>query len=72
MKAINKIKQLKKKYKGEWIALKNGKVVAHDFDRRELHKKVRAKRLKGVYITFAGPAVKPGYGVILSIQIYEN
>ena len=59
------IKKLKTRYKGEWMAIKQGKVVAHDPDRRKLHEEVRKKKLKGVYITFSGPIVKPGYEVIL-------
>ena len=63
-----KIQRLKEKYKGEWLAVKNGKVVAHNPDRRKLHQEIRKKGFKGVYITFAGPIVRPGYEIILVIK----
>jgi len=42
-----------------------GQVIAHNPDRRELHRELREKKAKRVYVTFAGPLVKPGYVVIL-------
>ena len=72
---MKSLDDFKKKYKGEWLAFSvtkekedgiiEGKVIAHHPDRRTLHQKLRKKRIKGVYITFAGPLVRPGYVVIL-------
>ncbi len=42
-----------------------GQVIAHNPDRRELHKELREKKVDRAYVTFAGPVVKPGYAVIL-------
>jgi len=67
----SKIEKLKKKYKGEWLAIKvtqekegkaiEGELIAHCMDRRELHQKIRERGIKSVYFTFAGPVVKPGW-----------
>jgi deoxyribodipyrimidine photolyase-like uncharacterized protein len=70
-----KIDELKKKYQNEWLAIEvikedeygrasEGELIAHNSDRRELHEELRQKGLKGAYITFAGPIVKPGYAVM--------
>jgi hypothetical protein len=42
-----------------------GQVIAHNPDRRELHRELREKKVDRAYVTFAGPVVKPGYAVIL-------
>lgn len=69
-----KIQKLKEKYRGEWLAVKvkekleNGNLIAHNKDRRMLHKKLREKKIKGVYITYAGPIIKHGYSVILFLK----
>jgi hypothetical protein len=75
---IEEIQKLKKKYKGQWLAIKvtqekegkaiKGKLLAHNPDRRELHKELRRRKIKGVYVTYAGPIVKPGYSIILFIK----
>jgi hypothetical protein len=66
--------EAKKQYDGEWIAFliqqdgrdkePCGEILDHDTDKRELHKKLRNKKIKEAYITFAGPVVKPGYEVL--------
>lgn len=71
---MTKLKEAKKKYKGEWIAflVKEvtkkgellGKLIAHDKDRRHLHRILRGKKVKSAYVTFAGPILKPGYAVM--------
>jgi len=69
------LEQAKVKYSGEWIAFLvheekeeiekvKGEVIEHHLDRRELHKKLRQRDVKNVYITFAGPLIKPGYSVM--------
>lgn len=70
--SLDKAKEI---YNGEWIAFTVeektpegeliGTVVAHNVDRRELHKELRRKKIKNVYVTFAGPVPKPGYVIIL-------
>jgi hypothetical protein len=42
-----------------------GQLLAHNPDRRELHRELQEKQVKRAYIIFAGPVVKPGYTVIL-------
>jgi len=69
------LQDAKVKYAGQWIAFLVteeaptgelfGQVIAHNVDRRELHRKLRTKKAKQAYVTFAGPPVKPGYAVIL-------
>jgi|GEM_PF-993741 hypothetical protein len=69
------LEQAKRQYAGQWLAFLVseetptgevlGHVIAHDPDRRELHRKLREKKVERAYITFAGPVVKPGYAVIL-------
>lgn len=66
-----KIKDLKKKYKGEWLAIEvteerggepvEGKLILHKKDRESLWKKVPQRKDKLIYITYAGPPLKKGY-----------
>lgn len=68
------LSEAKQQYHGEWIAFLIqqdgrdkeifGEILEHDFDKRELHNKLRNKKIKEAYITFAGPVVKPGYEVL--------
>jgi len=67
--------QAKQRYAGQWLAFLVteetptgelwGQLLAHNPDRRELHRELREKKVERAYITFAGPVVKPGYAVIL-------
>jgi hypothetical protein len=69
------LEKAKQEYAGQWLAFLVteemptgellGQVIAHNFDRRELHRELREKKVDRVYVTFAGPVVKPGYAVIL-------
>lgn len=69
------LEDAKQQYAGEWLAFLVtedtptgelfGQLMAHNPDRRELHRELREKQVKQVYVTFAGPVVKPGYAVIL-------
>ena len=69
-----KVEQLKKKYPNEWLALKvekeeqdgsiYAKLIFHHSDRRFLHEVLRRKKVKGAYITYAGPLVKSGYAIM--------
>lgn len=66
--------KVKEKYEGEWIAFLvvdeapegklKGRLIAHHQDRRSLHKILRKKKIKGAYVTFAGPLIKPDYAVL--------
>lgn len=69
-----KIEELKKKYKGEWLAIEvtkeedgrsvEGRLILHEKDRDELWEKLSLKKLKKdieVYVTYAGPPLKKGY-----------
>jgi hypothetical protein len=69
------LEKAKQDYAGQWLAFLVaeetptgellGQVIAHNHDRRELHRELREKKIDRVYVTFAGPVVKPGYAVIL-------
>ena len=69
------LEKAKQEFAGQWLAFLVteeistgellGQVIAHNPDRRELHKELREKKVDRAYITFAGPVVKPGYAVIL-------
>lgn len=69
------LEQMKRQHAGQWLAFLVmeetptgellGQLLAHHSDRRELHRQLREKKVDQVYVTFAGPAVKPGYAVIL-------
>jgi hypothetical protein len=69
------LEQAKQQYAGQWLAFLVteemvegelfGQVIAHNPDRRELHRELREKKVDRAYVTFAGPVVKPGYAVIL-------
>ena len=71
------LEEAKKKYAGEWIAFLvkresddlsklEGEVIAHRRDRGDLHQELRARDVKNVYVTYAGPPIKPGYEIMLS------
>jgi hypothetical protein len=74
MEKVN-LDQVKQQFAGQWLAFLVteetpegellGQLIAHDHDRRELHRELREKKVKKAYVTFAGPIVKPGYTVIL-------
>jgi hypothetical protein len=69
------LEKAKEQYAGQWLAFLVaeetptgellGQVIAHNPDRRELHRELREKKIDRAYVTFAGPVVKPGYAVIL-------
>jgi len=69
------LKEAKKRYSREWIAFHveeekeeieqaREKVLDHHINRRELHRRLRERGVKEVYITFAGPPIRPGYEVM--------
>ncbi|MFQ6089407.1 MAG: hypothetical protein ACE5K0_10965 [Candidatus Methanofastidiosia archaeon] len=69
-----KLEDLRKKYEGEWIALKilkedeKGRIlecelIAHNEEKTRLHEELRKKEVKDAYITFAGK-LKPEYAVM--------
>ncbi|MBI3799448.1 MAG: hypothetical protein HY268_21085 [Deltaproteobacteria bacterium] len=69
------LKEAKGRYPQEWIAFRvekeakevddnRGHVLDHDRDRREVHRRLREKKVKEAYITFAGPLIRPGYAVM--------
>ncbi|OIN98192.1 hypothetical protein AUJ66_01440 [Candidatus Desantisbacteria bacterium CG1_02_38_46] len=70
------LKEAKKQLKNEWLAfvIKKelsedeilGEVIAHNKDKRELHKNLRAKKVKDAYITFTGRYIKPGYEIMFN------
>jgi hypothetical protein len=69
------LEEAKREYAGQWLAFLVeeemptgellGQVIAHNADRRDLHRELREKKVDRAYVTFAGPVVKPGYAVIL-------
>jgi len=69
------LEKAKQDYAGQWLAFLVaeekptgellGQLIAHHYDRRELHRELREKKIDRAYVTFAGPVVKPGYAVIL-------
>jgi hypothetical protein len=72
---IVSLEKAKQEYAGQWLAFLVteemptgellGQVIAHNADRRELHRELRKRKVDRAYVTFAGPVVKPGYAVIL-------
>lgn len=69
------LEQAKQQYAGEWIAFLvqeesddvskiKGEVIAHARDRRDLHKELRERGVNNVYVTYAGPLIKPGYATM--------
>jgi len=71
-----KIKELKEKYKDEWLAIKvskvkngrsvEGELIAHCKDQKEIWKKAKKGKEKGIYITYAGPPLEEGYAAAFS------
>jgi len=74
MEKVN-LENAKQQYAGQWLAFLVteetpagellGQIIAHNRDRRDLHRELREKKIVRAYVTYAGPPVKPGYAVIL-------
>ena len=74
MERVN-LEKARQEYAGQWLAFlvteetptgeMLGQVIAHNSDRRELHRELRERKIDRAYVTFAGPVVKPGYAMIL-------
>jgi len=63
--------EAKRQHPGEWLAFLVsgevlGRLIAHNPDRRELHRELRKGNVRHPYVAFAGPAMRPGYTAILS------
>jgi len=66
-----KIEKLKKKYKGEWLAIEvtkeengvsiEGNLILHTADRDKLWKEVPLWKDRAIYVTYAGPPLDEGY-----------
>jgi len=75
MDAIS-LDEAKRQHPGEWLAflvteeLLSGEtlgcLIAHNPDRRELHRELRERNVRHAYVTFAGPVIRPGYTAILA------
>ena len=69
------LEHAKREYAGQWLAFLVtdetsegqlfGQVIAYNADRRELHRELRKRKIEKAYVTYAGPAVKPGYVLML-------
>ena len=69
------LERVKELHAGEWLAFLVteelptgdllGELIAHNPDRRHLHRELRANKVSRAYVTFAGPLIKPGYTVML-------
>lgn len=72
-----KIKYLKEKYKGEWLAIrvtkeKDGRAIEGELidsckDKKEIWGRVIKIKEKGIYITYGGPPLKEGYAAAFSV-----
>ena len=68
--------EAKRQHPGEWLAFLVteelpfgevlGRLIAHNPDRRELHRELRERNVRHAYVTFAGPVIRPGYTAILA------
>jgi hypothetical protein len=73
-----KIENLKKKYKGQWLAIEvtkekngcviEGKLILHTRNREKLWKKVPVRKDKLIYVTYAGPPLAKGYAAAFFIK----
>ena len=72
-----KLEAAKKKYKGDWLAFKftnveknEGRVLLHERDRHNLHKKIRSRKnaTANLYITFAGAILPKDFAIILTFS----
>ncbi len=68
-----RLSEAKRKYRGQWLAFSirrekdadpEGTLVAHAKSRHELHRRLQKRHIWRVYLTFAGPPVRPGYAVV--------
>jgi hypothetical protein len=66
-----KIDELRKRYKGQWLAIDvtkekggraiEGRLVLHTTDREKLWRSVPVSRKRKLYVTYAGPILDRGY-----------
>jgi hypothetical protein len=71
------IRALKRKYKGEWLAIEvtqesngepvKGKLILHNKDRDGIWEKIELSQGKEIYVTYAGPLVEKGYAVAFCV-----
>ena len=69
------LKNAKRQHVGQWLAFLVteetpagelwGQIIAHNRDRRALHRELRERKIGHAYVTYAGPPVQPGYAVLL-------
>jgi len=67
------IESLKKRYKGEWLAIEvtklsagepvSGRLIYHEKDRKKLWERLELASDKEIYVTYAGPLIEEGYAV---------
>lgn len=67
-----KIEELKKKYKGEWLAIEitkedgsgpcEGSLIIHSSDHDKVWDTI-VKNKRRIYVTYAGPPIEKGYAV---------
>ncbi len=66
------IEELRRQYKGEWLAIEvtredasgpsEGRLIFHSTSREDVWSKIKGDRRK-IYVTFAGPLIEEGYAV---------
>lgn len=71
-----RLEEAKNKFQGEWIAFRlhndkpnpEGEVLLHKKNRREFDRELLQKKIKDVYITFAGPSIPQQYAALFEIS----
>jgi len=61
------IEKLKSEHVGEWIGVKDEELVTTSESHRELYKKLKEKKISGVYIFYSPTEKEKKYGFLFSI-----
>ena len=62
---MDRLEKIKKKYVGKWIALSDEKVIAASPDFHELHKTLKQKNVKDIFVVKSPTKEEKKYGFLL-------
>lgn len=72
-----RLSEAKKRYRGQWLAFRvegkvngdlEGRLIVHAKSRHRLFLTLRSRKEPDLYLTFAGPPVKPGYEILFLLS----
>jgi trehalose-6-phosphate synthase len=62
------IEKVKNEHKGEWIGVKDEELVITSESHRELYKKLKEKKISGVYVFYSPTEKEKKYGFLFQVD----